>query len=563
MSQMIQHYQTSFVVQNETQTGENKLYQAQRLIGEWIKSHEYKRFRDSGRDRDSSFLIDGNFQRRAHYASKFSWCFTDYCREEESLSWAVRYTHRDASTRDVFWVSDIGLRSFAQSGRLVVSVKISYKVSTEFALTGQRFEPDVSIPWCVEGIVETFKGSRFFSGEQDVTSSIGEIVTIDGAEQAERVMSYIESRDRKLAVVLLHGETKEVKREAACLSKNLFGKALVFVVPYKIEIKKVFARYRLEFNECIFLPNFYVRDPSVAKGLRYFVTNEDLAKTRHQVIFHSWLGVHPINERGSVPDVENIQLLIRRRRFFKLEDLLQKCVPAEEYEKMKLELKDMSGLFTLSEAEKKELEKKAVQLEDRVGELEARNLDLEIEKEDLKDAHATEVYNIKATYDAISRKSATNENILPRSYPNSFEALMQYAPFYRHLVFSESAWEPALEYRQFRDFDVAWEMLHDLDQKLWEIVFVKRGDIEREFEGSTVYEYAKGEGKQTANDSKLAQLRKFEFEGKAYEMWTHLKYGNRPGKQLRIHFAFDHDRQRIIVGYIGEHMDNASTRGIH
>lgn len=58
-------------------------------------------------------------------------------------------------------------------------------------------------------------------------------------------------------------------------------------------------------------------------------------------------------------------------------------------------------------------------------------------------------------------------------------------------------------------------------------------------------------------------MRKFEFEGRPYEMWTHLKYGNRTGKQLRIHFAIDREKQRIIVGYIGEHMDNATTRTIH
>ena len=563
MSQMIQHYQTSFVIHNEKQTGANQLFQAQRLIGEWIKSHEIRRYRDSGRDKDSSFLIDGGFHRRVHYASKCSWCDTDYCIEEDSVSWAVRYTHRDAKTRDVFWVSDIGLRSFPANSRLIVSVRISYKISTEFALTGEKFEPDVSIPWCVVGLLETFEGSRFLSGEQDVTSSLREIVTIADAEQAKRVKSYIASQDRKLAIVLLHGETQEVKREAACLSKNLFGKALVFVIPYKVDIKRVFSEYRLEFNECIFLPNFNVRNQLLAKQLRYFVTNETIASERRQIIFRSWLGVHPINERGAVSDVDNIQVLIRRRKFFKLEDLLKQCVPAEEYEKMKLELKDISGLFALSEAEKKELEEEAVQLKDRVGELEARNLDLEIEKEDLKDAHATEVFNIKAAHDAKSRKSVDNDNVLPRSYPDSFESLKQFAPFYKHLVFSERAWAPALAYRQFQDFHVVWEMLHDLDQKLWDIVFVRRGDIEREFEGVTVYEYAKGEGKQTSNDSKLAQLRKFEFEGQTYEMWTHLKYGNRPGKQLRIHFAFDHNRQRIIVGYIGEHMDNASTRNVH
>ena len=130
-------------------------------------------------------------------------------------------------------MSDIGLRAFSGSGKLVVSVKISYKLSTEFAITGQKFEPDVSIPWCVEGLLETFDGSHFYSGEQDVTSGIKGAVTIRDAEHAKQVLTYIDSKDRKLAVVLLNGETPEVKREAASLSKNLFGKALVFIVPYK------------------------------------------------------------------------------------------------------------------------------------------------------------------------------------------------------------------------------------------------------------------------------------------------------------------------------------------
>ena len=201
MSQIIQHYQTSFVIQNETQTGENKLYQAQRLIGEWVKSHEGRRFRESGRDKSASFLIDGNFQRRAYYSSKFSWCTTDYCIEDDSLAWAVRYTHRDACVRDVFWVSDIGLRAFTATGRLVVSVKISYKISTEFAITGQKFEPDVSIPWCVEGLLETFDGSHFYSGEQDVTSGIMGAVVVKNADHAQQVLAYIDLHDRKLAVV--------------------------------------------------------------------------------------------------------------------------------------------------------------------------------------------------------------------------------------------------------------------------------------------------------------------------------------------------------------------------
>lgn len=562
MSQIIRHYQTSFVVDNDKQTAANKLYQAQRVIGEWVKAHERERFARLKRDKTSSFLIDGNFTHRAHYKSKYSWCKTDYCLEEDSTAWAIQYTHRDNKIRDVFWVSDIGLRAFNESGRLVVNVQISYKVSTEHALTGEPYEPSVSIPWCVEALLKRFKGSRFFSGEQDVTEGIGRAITINDVDQASRIISYVESEDRKLAVVLLHGETKDTHEEADYLSKNLFGKALVYIVPYKVEIKKVLARFRLEFNECLFVPNFRVHK-DLGRKLRYFVTNQKALEKTHQILLHSWLGYHPINERGAVSDVENVQLLIRRRKFFKLAELIQKSVPAAEYEKMKTQLKDMSGLFELSEAEKKELEEKAGQLEDRVGELEIQNLDLQIKKDELEDKHAAEVYNIKATQESLMRKSAENVCVLPREYPGSFSALKAFAPFYKHLAFAEKAWDPALAYRNFKDFEIAWKMLHDLDQKLWEIVFVKRGDIEHEFESSTVFEYAKGEGAQTTNNARLVQMRRFEFEGKQYEMWPHLKYGNKPGKQLRIHFAFDNDRQRIIVGYIGEHMDNATTRTMH
>ena len=198
-----------------------------------------------------------------------------------------------------------------------------------------------------------------------------------------------------------------------------------------------------------------------------------------------------------------------------------------------------------------------------LGNWKNRTIDLEIQKENLQDEHAAQIFNITAKQKAMDLRSASSEQILPRDYPDSFEALSKFAPFFKHLAFAEDAWKPAFAYKQFQDFDVAWGMLHDLDQKLWDIVFVRRGDIEREFNSLTTYQYARGEGIQTSNNARLAQLRKFTYEDKEYEMWAHLKYGNKPGKQLRIYFAIDHEKRRIVVGYIGEHMDNATTRTIH
>lgn len=558
MSQLIQHYQTSFVVVGENQSGENKLYQAQYLIGEWIKAKESKRFKAMRRNKQASFLLDGNFVRRSNYDSHYSWCKTNYCKMENSLAWAVEYTHRDSNVRDVFWVSEIGLRCFSDSGNLVVSVRISYKLTTEFTLKGVDFSPNVSIPWCVSGLLETFLASdcRFFSGDRDVTSGIQKAIIIDSVEMAEEVLLYIQSESRKLAVVLLVGETRDILKEANFLSKNLFAKALVFIVPYKLEIKRVFRRQRIEFNECLFIPTFVVYNKELERQLRYSITDVVGVPEHHNAILRGWLGCHPINENGGVQDISNIELLIRRQMYVKLEKVLEQCVPAADYEKVKAELQEVSGLFDLSEAEKK-------MLEDKVGELQNRNLDLEIENEDIKDKHAKQLFNINAQQESLSRKSVEHNAVLPRGYPNSFETLRAFAPFFKHLAFSESAWDHALSYRQFKEFDVAWEMLHDLDQKLWNIMFVTRGDIEHEFNSSSTYQYARGEGRQTTNDSRLSQLRKFAFEGKEYEMWSHLKYGNRPGKQLRIYFAIDNDRRRFIVGFIGEHMDNATTRSIH
>ena len=88
-------------------------------------------------------------------------------------------------------------------------------------------------------------------------------------------------------------------------------------------------------------------------------------------------------------------------------------------------------------------------------------------------------------------------------------------------------------------------------------------NLDSEYKHRTGYDYAASEGPATKNDPKLARLRRFEFDGRQYEMWSHIKHGNRKGDQLRVHFAIDRDKRRIVIGWIGDHMDNATTRNIH
>ena len=110
--------------------------------------------------------------------------------------------------------------------------------------------------------------------------------------------------------------------------------------------------------------------------------------------------------------------------------------------------------------------------------------------------------------------------------------------------------------------DECWKMLLALHDTLHPLKYEEQALNENTFTDRTGISYAKTEGKQTKNDAKLAALRRFEFEGEPLEMWQHLKFGTKGDKILRIHFAFHEPSQRIVVGHIGPHMDNATTRNV-
>ena len=569
MSQLIQHYQTSFsIVRARERGGNDMLYQAQFLIGEWVKKHESKRFRGAGRNPEVSFRIDGSFRKRTEYKSKYSWLKTDYCIMSKSTAWAMEYTHRDAEEMNVYWVSEIGLRYFGNSNKLVVSVKISYKLSTEYALTGRNFLPDVSIPWCVAGLIETFDDCRFYSGDRDITLCIGKPVFVTNDEILNDLETLLPSSDRKLAIVLLCGDSQQLKDEAVFFAKNMFAKALVYVVPYQMsnpKFRSFIKRYGMVFQECRFVPPFTVYGRTLQDSLKYRVNIKDVANKRRATILKAWLGIHPVNENGGVPDVANVQLLLRRELYAKVVQSMKQYVPKENFEKIKLELDEVSGLFLLSEEENKKTREEKKRLADRVDELEFKKEELEEEKKEIKSKHATEIFNIQMKQQGVARKTLTNLNVLPREYPDTLIGLKAFERFYGNLLFAVSAWTSAEEYSsRFEDVRIAWEMLYDLDQVLWQLIFSDVSiNVAKEFNSNSRFEYAAGEGRMTTRDNELAATRKFEYQGKTYEMWKHLKYSNRTGKQLRIYFDIDHEKRKLIVGHIGDHLDNATTRTLH
>jgi hypothetical protein len=68
-------------------------------------------------------------------------------------------------------------------------------------------------------------------------------------------------------------------------------------------------------------------------------------------------------------------------------------------------------------------------------------------------------------------------------------------------------------------------------------------------------EYAAKESETVRRNKTMRRQRTFEYEREQIEMFSHLKIGtdDNVAKTIRVHFHWDADRKRIVIGYCGEH----------
>ena len=109
---------------------------------------------------------------------------------------------------------------------------------------------------------------------------------------------------------------------------------------------------------------------------------------------------------------------------------------------------------------------------------------------------------------------------------------------------------------------------------LWEILYMTANDLAnlfREKEGNLTEEdvtrvagceAAMQEGSMTRKDSAFMKLREDEYEGKTISVEPHLKLKSVKGEpqHQRLHFCYDPELKKIIIGYLGDHLDSAATR---
>jgi hypothetical protein len=204
-------------------------------------------------------------------------------------------------------------------------------------------------------------------------------------------------------------------------------------------------------------------------------------------------------------------------------------------------------------ARAKAFESENEQLDKRVGELEYRLQQTEELRQQFKDlAQVNEAFsNLKSMPKSLCEVMTKVGGLYPSRLviiPEAFKAAKDY--------------EAEVDYWKKMDgVATAWEMLYHLATTAYEMFFVTPPkSLEDEFEGTTGYPLAMSEGKQTKKDAKLMQKRVRHFEGTECDITPHVKYGSKKPKMLRVHFAVDNTKKRFVVGHVGDHIDNFTTK---
>jgi hypothetical protein len=127
---------------------------------------------------------------------------------------------------------------------------------------------------------------------------------------------------------------------------------------------------------------------------------------------------------------------------------------------------------------------------------------------------------------------------------------------YIERIVATDAARASAEEADFQDPFIAWRLLRGLAVVLPDLMR-SSVDIPREFQARTGFELSLTESKTTRGDSKLMKRRTAEFLGRQIQEHGHVKFGNRPPKLLRVHFAF---HGSVVITHCGNHLDTAGTR---
>lgn len=537
------HYQTSFKVDD---SDGQAFFRLKRAVHGWVL----------GKEKDRSLRGDDNtkkFFSRGQWLNLFQTHGTikaESFYDDAEEAWAIHYTEVDRQVGvKRFWYTDIGLKR--EKGVVIVSVRVSFAWHAE-SLETEPEPPRPTVPKVVRYMLD---GNKVFSGRPEF-QLIEKPIRFAKVGDGKALSAFIRSPDRRYPLIVFNGDSTDHVCEAERLARELTGKCQVAVIASNNDLREEIKHYLTddyyvrEDRLRVYFP-FSTRRNSPTRHRYYNAHSPEYTEDR-QGIVDGLLRRHSLNESGAVETVEDIGRLITRKTLQGLKE------SSPEHKK---ELAEFFKMYEESEKQrdqyKQEADAFAAEVDQREAELLAERAEVSRLKYDC-DKHLARIEEITNT--DWSQNAAKLMPALPMNLAEVVDAARRFFP---RLVFTDRAMESAKDYAECESHHLAWEMLRHLNETMYRIKFVEGGkEIEKAFQDQSGYEVTMKEGPATKNEKKLMDLRKLMFCGHEYDISPHVKHGNKEPKLVRIHFAFDEQGKKIVVGHIGKHIPNATSKSL-
>jgi len=539
MNNTTTHYQTSFRV---TDSDGEAFFRLKRAVHGWVLGKESDH-NLRGEENAKSFFF------RGHWSNLFrtrATVTTDSLLDAQGDAWAIHYTEIDGEVgAKRYWYTDIGLKR--AEGVVIVSVRVSFAWNSE-SLENEPEPPRPSVPRVIRYML---KDNIVFSGRPEFRL-IEKPIVFSKVGTGDVLCKFIQSPDRRYPLIVFNGDSRNQICEAEKLARELTGKCQVAVIATNEELAEEVRHFLpeeywvREDRMRVYFP-FSTRFNLPTRHRYYNVHSPEYGEDR-QGIIDGLLRRHSLMETGAVETVDDVKRLITRNNLLKLKE----SVPEHQ--------KELAEFFKLHEEIEKQRDQYKHEAESYAAEVDQREAEVSAERAEVSRLK----YDCAAYLNQIAELSQScvdTANLLPGLPSTLTEVAHAAKRFFPRLIITERAVAAAEKYPECKSVSEAWEMLRHMNNTLFQLKFVDGGkELERSFKDKTGYELGMSEGRNTKRDKDLMDLRRFEYKGKEYDITPHLKHHNNEPKSVRIYFDFDEDSKKIIVGHIGKHIPNNTTK---
>lgn len=481
-------------------------------------------------------------------------------------AWALRYSHQDNDFPARRWTIDIGVATVAP-GHWRLSMTVGNSLHSSFM--GQ--EPG-RLPVTAPRLLTTLAKSERWHLTGGSLALLATPTVLD-VGKANILRNAIASPKRCCALIYVSREraSGEVLVDPVRLASSIVGSGTVFVASSS-EIDE----------ELEYLIPFEFRAPNGM--VRVYAPGANLSDGR-QSFRHRFFTRQQIQRLGAEEVEQQIaRSLVRRSGWTRLVTPISSIddVRSQRREQRLVELQKKGGaesereLLALFEQANQELTTQNRVLEQARLASEQRLEDLEDQIEGLNDSVRTLEYErdflrndateAKRRASALEAAATAARSIakLPTTLAEVMSLITRLHP--DTIAFTDeaiaSARSAAIDDLP-KGLEVAWAHLRAAATVLPRLAFeesVSAGQLPSRFLTESGCEMSMTEGTSTKADSRLVNSRLVTFDGKKWDITPHIKYGSKAPKLLRIHFALDRERGRIIVGHCGDHLETAGTR---